>query len=124
MYRKNILCQKKINCKEEFNLTPQDKIANMDWCKSGCECKPMGTFAKISVYCFASNLGARWEHLTIQLLWTTARLLFTYVSQWLLFLLCCKLMLPWLMGVGFDKIDSFREAKCLQGYSKTLLTCV
>ena len=56
--------QKKINCKEEFNLTPQDKIANMDWCKSGCECKPMGAFAKVSVYCFASNLGARWEHLT------------------------------------------------------------
>ena len=34
------------NCKEEINLTPQDRIGNIDWCKYGCESKLMVAFAK------------------------------------------------------------------------------
>ena len=33
-------------CGEEINLTPQDRIANIDWCKCRCEYKPMATFAE------------------------------------------------------------------------------
>ena len=36
----------KENCQDEINLTPQDRIGNIDLCKSGCERKPMATFAK------------------------------------------------------------------------------
>ena len=46
IYRKNILYWKKKITEEETNLTPQDRIANIDWCKCGCECKPMATFAE------------------------------------------------------------------------------
>ena len=27
------------NCEEEINLTPQDRIGNIELCKSGCGCK-------------------------------------------------------------------------------------
>ena len=36
------------------------------------------------------------------------------------FLFYWRLMLLWMMGVGFENICSFRENKCLQGYLKTI----
>ena len=45
MYRKTFVPEEENNCEVEINLTPQDRIANIDWCKCGCECKPMATFA-------------------------------------------------------------------------------
>ena len=41
-----IFVSEKENCQEEINLTPQDRIGNIDLTKSGCERKPMATFAK------------------------------------------------------------------------------
>ena len=32
--------------KKKINLTPQDRIGNIDWWKCGCECKLMTTFAE------------------------------------------------------------------------------
>ena len=34
------------NCEEEINLTLQERIGNINWCKCGCECKPMVIFAE------------------------------------------------------------------------------
>ena len=44
--------EEEYNCEEEINLTPQDTINNMDWCKCRCECKLMVTF----VACFGRLL--------------------------------------------------------------------
>ena len=38
--------KKPFNCEEEINLTPQDRIGNISWCKCGYECKPMATVAE------------------------------------------------------------------------------
>ena len=35
---------------QEINLTPLDRIGNIDWRKCGCECKSMATFAES--FCF------------------------------------------------------------------------
>ena len=43
--KKIFVSEEENNCKEEINLTPQDRIGNID-CKLGCECKPMATFAE------------------------------------------------------------------------------
>ena len=59
------------NCEEEINLTPQDRIGNIDWCKCGCECKLMATF--IESFCLLLLLKS-WstrKHLAIQLLRAT-----------------------------------------------------
>ena len=44
---------------EEFNLTPQDRIGNIDWCKYGCECKLMATFAES--FCLLLRLNSARE---------------------------------------------------------------
>ena len=44
--KKYFLLVEEIRCKEEINLTPQDRIGNIDWCKYGCECKSIATFAE------------------------------------------------------------------------------
>ena len=41
MYQKN-----KNNGEEEINLTPQDRIGNIDQCECGRECTPIATFAE------------------------------------------------------------------------------
>ena len=49
MYRKkHFLSKEENNCEEEILLAPEDRIANIDCCKCGCECKPMATFAESS----------------------------------------------------------------------------
>ena len=40
--KKHFVSEEENNYEEETNLTPQD-IANINWCKCGCECKPMTT---------------------------------------------------------------------------------
>ena len=45
------------NCKEEINLTLQDRIGNIDWCKCGCECKLIATFTKS--FCLLLRLKSR-----------------------------------------------------------------
>ena len=44
--KKHFALEEENNCEEEINLTLQERIANIDWCKCGCECKPMATFAE------------------------------------------------------------------------------
>ena len=56
MYRK-IVSEEENKCEEEINLTPKDGIANIDWCKCGCECKPMVTFAES--FCLLLQLKSR-----------------------------------------------------------------
>ena len=34
------------NCEEEINLTPRDRICNINWWKCGYKCNPMATFAE------------------------------------------------------------------------------
>ena len=63
--KKNFGSEEENNCEKEINLTGQDKMENIDWCKCGCKCKPMATFAKRHAYCFSHNPGARGEHLAI-----------------------------------------------------------
>ena len=41
MYQKN-----ENNGEEEINLTPQDRIGNIDQCECGRECTPIATFAE------------------------------------------------------------------------------
>ena len=52
MYRK-----KHSVLEEETNLTQQDRIAYIDWCKCECECKPMVTFAES--FCLLLRLKSR-----------------------------------------------------------------
>ena len=33
--KKRFVSEEKNNCEEETNLTPQDRIGNIDWCKCG-----------------------------------------------------------------------------------------
>ena len=44
--KKHFLSEEENNCEEEFNLKPQHRICNIDFCKCECDCKPMGTFAE------------------------------------------------------------------------------
>ena len=44
--KKHFVSKEENKCEEEINLIRQDRIGNMDWCKCGCECKPMETFAE------------------------------------------------------------------------------
>ena len=39
--KKSFVSEEEYSCEEEINLTPQDRIGNIDWCKCGCECKTM-----------------------------------------------------------------------------------
>ena len=34
--KKPFVSEEENNCVEEINLTPQDRIGNIDWCKCGC----------------------------------------------------------------------------------------
>ena len=43
--KKPLISEEENNC-EETNLTPQDKIGNIDWYRCGCECKPIAIFAE------------------------------------------------------------------------------
>ena len=49
--KKPIASKEENNCKEEINLTPEY------WCKCGCECKPMATFAES--FCLYLQLKSR-----------------------------------------------------------------
>ena len=44
--KKHFVWEEENNCEGEINLTPQDRIVNIIWCKCGCDCKPMETFAE------------------------------------------------------------------------------
>ena len=44
--KKHFVSEEENNCEEEINLTPQDRIANINWCKCVCEFKTMTTFAE------------------------------------------------------------------------------
>ena len=44
--KKHFVSEEENNCEEESNLIPQNRIGNIDWCKCGCECKPMATFGE------------------------------------------------------------------------------
>ena len=44
--KKPFVFEEENNCEEEINLTPQDRIDNVDWCRCGCECKLLATFAE------------------------------------------------------------------------------
>ena len=44
--KKHFVSEKENNCKEEINLTSQDTICNMDWCKCRCKCKLMAKSVK------------------------------------------------------------------------------
>ena len=44
--KKHFVSEEENNCKEGTNLTPQDRIGNIDWCKCGCKFKPMTRLAE------------------------------------------------------------------------------
>ena len=44
--KKPFVSEGKNNCEEEINLTPQDRIGNISWCKCWCQCKLMAPFAE------------------------------------------------------------------------------
>ena len=44
--KKLFVSEEENNCQEELNLTPQDKIGNIDWCKCEYECKLMAIFGE------------------------------------------------------------------------------
>ena len=44
--KKHFVLEEESNCEEEMNLTPQDRIGNIDWCKCGYKCKQMATCAE------------------------------------------------------------------------------
>ena len=54
---KHFVSEEENNCEEEINLTLQDKVGNIDWCKCGCECKSMTTFAES--FCLLLRLKSR-----------------------------------------------------------------
>ena len=37
--KKHFVSEEENNCQREINLTPQDRIGNIDWCKWWYECK-------------------------------------------------------------------------------------
>ena len=47
--KKSFVTEEENNCEEEIDLTTQDRIGNIDWCRCGFKCKLMATFAE-SVY--------------------------------------------------------------------------
>ena len=55
--KKLFVLEEENNCEEEINLTSQDRIGNSDWCKCGCECKLMATFAES--FCLLLTLKTR-----------------------------------------------------------------
>ena len=55
--KKHFVSEEENNCEEETNLTPHDRIGNIDWCKCVCECKPMVTFAES--FCLLLRLKCR-----------------------------------------------------------------
>ena len=44
--KKHFVLEEENDCEEEINLTLQDRIGNIDWCKCRCECKSMVKFAE------------------------------------------------------------------------------
>ena len=44
--KKHSASEEENNCEEEINLTQQERIGNIDWCKCGCECKSTATFGE------------------------------------------------------------------------------
>ena len=66
--KKHFVSEEQNNYEEEINITPKDRIANIDWCKCGCECKPMAVFAQS--FC-----------LLLQLTFQSVRGAFTFYGQ-------------------------------------------
>ena len=44
--KKRFVSEEENNGEEEINLTSQDRIDNINWCKCRCECEPMVTFTE------------------------------------------------------------------------------
>ena len=44
--KKHFISEEENYCVEEINLRPQDRIANIDWCKCACEWETMATLAE------------------------------------------------------------------------------
>ena len=44
--KKSFVSEEENNYEEEINLTSQDRIGNIDWCRRECEFKLMATFAE------------------------------------------------------------------------------
>ena len=78
--KKYFVLEEENNCEEGINLTPQGRIGNINWCKCGCECKPMAMFAESFCLLLRLKYQSVGEHFSIQLLWPTAQLLVTRVS--------------------------------------------
>ena len=55
--RKHFVSEEENNCEEEINLTPHDRIGNIDLYKCGCEGKSMATFAES--FCLLLRLKPR-----------------------------------------------------------------
>ena len=55
--KKHFVWEEENHCEEETDLTPQDRIGNIDWCKCGCERKQMATVAKS--FCLLLRLNFR-----------------------------------------------------------------
>ena len=44
--KKPFVPEEENNCEKDINLLLEDKIGNINWCKWGCGCKLMATFAE------------------------------------------------------------------------------
>ena len=52
--KKPFVSEEENNCEEEINLTLQERISNINWCKCGCESKLITTFSE-SFFCRDTN---------------------------------------------------------------------
>ena len=51
LYREHFESGEESKCEEEIDLTPQDRIVIIDWCKCRCECKNQWRhLLKVSAY--------------------------------------------------------------------------
>ena len=55
------------NIEKEINLNPKDRIRNVDYCKCGCECKLMMTFAKSFCLLLRLIFFLNWDSLLARL---------------------------------------------------------
>ena len=55
--KKHFISEEENYCVEEINLRPQDRIANIDWCKFACEWETMATLTES--FCLLLRLKSR-----------------------------------------------------------------
>ena len=58
--KKAFVSEEENYCDEEISFTQQDRIGNINWCKCGCDRKPMETFAE-SCCCRDTNKIQRYS---------------------------------------------------------------